>query len=521
MRTEIPVPSGFMERQGIRSGVMDKEGQPNYGVVFSESASPSEDDFDAALILGADIESAGAPESQSDRYFKILGGYLFRKTGDGPRTTKVFGIALNPEFGVTEGGSTTLMDNWHLDDPKRPGLDEMRSDRDGWTFIVAPKDDPEKFPHSSDPLKISVACPDITGLSVKIGDCVGEQRKVTFDFSIGETEPKTWRFTFGDGQEESGEGRPPESIEHLYSNKPSNPPELCLTGHQACEKTCREVSLSEFDAFEPCVEERICPDVRDIQITVGATDTHTMTKTVNFNCVVSGVAPERFEWDFGDGHTETTTATTVSHAYPVPASGSSNYSVTVTAYGPGDCKDSAKRSVDIPSKEIPKLCFFLPLIVAFLMAKTFGAFIMHLAAACFDLGAADWLLHITLILAALTIIAIIAWVILAKKKGCDAPGMCSWMGIFGAALLAAGVVALFLTGCCEAWWWLVILVLLAAAIFLIWTWHRKCSVEKKNLIAHIVVALLAAFLCWFIASNCFKCLQGGGEGEVSFLSHLL
>ncbi len=608
MRKEIPVPSGFVERTGIRSGVMYRKGYPDYGVIFTESKSPSEDDFDTSLILGMEIENIKAPPEETDRYFEILGGYFFHDRKK-PKTTKVFGIALNPEFGIKEGGTTLLMDHWDLDDPKRErGLLE-KGRGSGWTFIVKPKDSYEKFPHSNFPLKISVACPEVSAVSVTFGECVpndagGLQRQVIFDFTFGDVEPREWSFSTGDGERESGTGWPERRHEHGYEHKPSQPPTLRLKGHPACDEVVYEISLDEFKAFEPCPT---CPEIsalsyayggckpdasgrRARQVTftaevtgddpvgwkwdfgdgsqeegsgrppakiehdylkaptrapelcltgpnpcqevcrsVALTDfkpcppcpevtriTHVIsdkdedTKTVRFTAVMRGPRPDTFEWDWGDGSpAATTTVPTATHDYARPATGSAEYSVTVKTSGPEECTSTGQTSVSIPAQPIPKFCFFLPLIVVFLLTEALGALVAHLAAAGLAELEGIWLLHLALVFFLLTGAAVIAWKVLATRKGCSPPDLCAFYGIGGSALLGAAVVAWYVSQFCPPLWWLAIVALAAAGILLIYTWTRKCVPEGKRLAAHLAVALLAALVCILIVSRAFSALAAG------------
>jgi len=107
-------------------------------------------DFDPDILEGAIIENIALLTAGQERFFKILGGYYFNDTSD--TVSKVFGIALDLKFGITEGGSTTIDSNWDGFDIDEPG------NGSGWTFIVAAKsvtdDETATFPDSDDILKI-------------------------------------------------------------------------------------------------------------------------------------------------------------------------------------------------------------------------------------------------------------------------------------------------------------------------------------------------------------------------------
>ena len=118
-------------------------------------------------------------------------------------------------------------------------------------------------------MKIIAYCPEVEDVSVEIGECeydsegIHLKRKVTYRISATKTDSKKWIFHFGDGSTESGEGTPPESIDHLYGNKPESPPKICLEGHAACEEICKEIDLSHFDNFKICPR---CPEIKNISV---------------------------------------------------------------------------------------------------------------------------------------------------------------------------------------------------------------------------------------------------------------
>ena len=121
MFSPINPPQKLKERFDIRSGTIQPnlpgaEDSTEYGVVFSTSSPNSEDDFDPEKLLGAVVETVPLREKkEGDRFFKILGGYYFKRGfGDGTKiavTSRLFGvIAKNKhEFpDMKEGGSTTV-----------------------------------------------------------------------------------------------------------------------------------------------------------------------------------------------------------------------------------------------------------------------------------------------------------------------------------------------------------------------------------------------------------------------------
>jgi hypothetical protein len=266
MNVKYLVESGLEERSHIRSGRIYQEGQdPKYGVIFTWNEAKSEDDLglDPNLILGTLIGLKDTPESTSNDFFQILGGYFYHDNYPDPgTTTHVFGIALDPEFGITENGTTTLKENWKLDHNTNPSLDESQASEQhgphhGWTFIVTLKET-EKYPASRKKLKIFVHCPEIKDIAVTIGACIYDPeslrigRNTTFEVSLAEIEIRRWKWDFGDGSTKEGDGKPDEITQHAYKEKPDNPPKLCVEGHAACGVICKEVSVEEFATFTEC-----------------------------------------------------------------------------------------------------------------------------------------------------------------------------------------------------------------------------------------------------------------------------
>ena len=456
MSIKFILESGIEERRDLRSGRIYQEGSsPEYGVIFTWNEDKSENDLDLdpALLPGAYIGDKDAPEGEKDRFFEILGGYFYHDNyPDAGTTTKVFGIALDPEFGVTEGGTTTLDDKWKLQDPEKPILDESYwsekfGKHHGWTFIVTLKER-EKYPTSDQKLKIFAYCSAIKDIAVEVGDCEYDsegilKRRVTFITSTGDTEPKKWTWDFGDGSTESDYGVPPDSIDHFYEDNPDNAPQLCLQSHIACGKICKEATLPEF---EKCPR---CPEIKDIDVSFGACitegekrrrkvtftvsiegddpvswsvdfgdgssdsgdrkppstiehlyekmpetlpkicvigpnpckevckevdmsgfeeclpcptiekieheilDNTENTKTVEISVIINGRKPDEIIWDWGDGSPEeTTTELQASHVYKMLPDEPGRYTLTVTIIGPKDCRDSAEIVIDIP----PLIC---------------------------------------------------------------------------------------------------------------------------------------------------------------------
>ncbi|MFQ5707060.1 MAG: PKD domain-containing protein [bacterium] len=527
MRVKTLLESGLLERGGLRSGRIYKEGSsPKYGVIFTINEARSEDDLglDPKLILGALMGKKGDPESDRNLFFEILGGYFYRDNfPDAPKTTHVFGIAREAEFGIEEGGSTTLKGNWKLDDPEadldprkanldEAGWSEKWGKQPGWTFIVELKET-ERFPVSKDPLKIFVLCPEIKDMGVTVGECKTEGKKrlrqVVFAISV-DGEPVSWTCDFGDGARETGEGKPPAKIEHWYDGMPGSAPKFSIAGPGACDEQSTTMNLSEA-GFEPCSP---CPEITRFEHVIADKDEN--TKSVTFTLTTSGGTPEKFEWDWGDGSPkETTTQPTVTHDYQKPASGTTNYTVTVKTIGPEDCRDSDQKIVPISvngTAPPPSWCFLLALLPAFFLSILFGALVVEVAIKIFNLiqTPSAWLVEVILILAVLAVAAVIVWYILTRKTACPAPSRCDWFGLGWVVALTGSIVAYYVRNCCANWWWLVIVLLLVLAVILVVTWVRKWDIKARSIVFHLLVSLIAAVIvCQFIAFKILAyCLSG-------------
>lgn len=142
------VPVAFAERGTVTSENITRTGYPNMGVIFTTSTVTAQEDFDGKSLIGAKIYTppvSSADNPAGDREFIILGGYYFDDSTD--TTHKVFGVALEIMFGITEGGSVIVNTNW-----TGTTLDEA-GNGSGWTFIVAQA--ASLYPENGENLNIS------------------------------------------------------------------------------------------------------------------------------------------------------------------------------------------------------------------------------------------------------------------------------------------------------------------------------------------------------------------------------
>ncbi len=514
MNVKYVLESGLFERRDIRSGRIYQPGSsPKYGVIFTANAEKSEDDSGLTpdLLQGAYIEGIPYPETAEDRVFEILGGYFYHDNYPDPGiATKVFGIVLEPEFGMTEGGTATLKEKWVLEDSKKPMLDESYWSKKfgkhhGWTFVVTLKEK-EKYLTSDEEMKIFVYYPEIQKIEVTCGGCITDnkvrRRKVKYTVSVGGGKCEKWTWHLGDGTTNAGIGSPEATMEYSYAQKPGNRPKLCLLGHKPCEEISREVELEGFEECPPC------PVIKDIKyksiLRNKLIDTHEFTAEVSRQ-------PDSLEWDFGDGSPkERTNLLTLQHKYRIQTNNTA-YSVNLTSFGPEDCRDKMEKSVLVKAATVfSKCCIWFNLIIAFLLAATFGTFLVYCVGKFFNqIFDFNWTLTILAIQIVLAVVAIIMWYLFIRRKKCPEPDTFDWVKIGFVISLAGFLDALYVRNCCDTWWLMIVLVLLGFAGYLLYSWMKKCGFRLVEFLYYFIACALAVVLvCYYIANGVFaNCLH--------------
>ncbi len=509
MNVKYILEGGLYERRKIRSGRIYAKGttEAKYGIIYTVNKERTEDDLSLApeLMVGAYLGLRTYAETDTDRFFEILGGYFYHDNYPNPGTvTKVFGIALDPEFGMMEGGAITPKDKWRLDDPLHTTLDEAYWSKDGtkyhgWTFIVTLKER-DAYPISDDELKIFTFCPAIKNIEVTYGGCItgngARRREVKFAVTLEGPEPQSWRWDFGDGGTAAGSGTPPATIEHRYDKKPATAPQLCLTSRKACGEICKTVDLTGFKECLPC------PAITDIQYHAIGRDHY--TETLEFTAIVSR-PPDKIEWDFGDHSPgEHSTLLSVRHAYKIPAQ-DSNYQVIATGSGPEECECRQTKTITITALgKVKKFCFWLQVLVAFLAATTVGTGVIYLVGKIYDqIPDMSWLINFLILQLLLLGLSILLWYRLAKSRQCAAPNACAWLKIGWVAALAGLLNAFYVHNCGGSGWWLIILIFLGLAGFGFITWVRKCVVRAKDYITYFLVCFHAVACVYFFVARPF------------------
>ena len=347
MKTKLATPQGLVERGGVRSINILREGFPLYGVLFTGSTSPSIDDFDTAHLVGTILESEKLDPSDPKRSFEILGGYFFDFAGDGsPRTRKVFGVALDRSqgFEITEGGSTLLIDHW-LSDFKAPKpLTEADNKGNGdpadigWTFIVAARESNKEYPLSGDPLGIYGECGSVEYIDVSLGEYDTNTQTVGIQVYISGVQPDTITVDWGDGS--ASETLTNGSGSHVYNRDTDAAKTYTITVSTSGPGGCKVTGDTTV-----VIPPKPCPAITKLKLTKA--DPKNGQQGVTAKVSMGGDGVEKYSWDWGDGTSSETTVPTATHDYVQPIQHSKRYTVRVTTSGPRDCSAIAQMPVDL------------------------------------------------------------------------------------------------------------------------------------------------------------------------------
>lgn len=208
-----------------------------------------------------------------------------------------------------------------------------------------------------DELPCPQECPEITDITVEIGECEEDpvdgklKRKVTFTPTVTGT-PTTYKWTWGDMTSDPTMAwpiTPPPVSVHLYQVKPTAEPEFEIFGpFPPCGSETKTVSISEFDTFEPCE----CPEITKIDVEIGECvedpEDAKLKREVKFTPTVTGPMPDAWEWKFGDGETDfgpgLPTADESTHLYETIPPDPPEFCIQ----GPDSCPDTCR---DVPLSE--------------------------------------------------------------------------------------------------------------------------------------------------------------------------
>lgn len=391
----------------------------------------------------------------------------------------------------------------------------------------------------------SCACPEITDIEVDIAlNCVlingVLKRLVKFTPIITGPTPDTWIWNVDSTTSFSGTGSP-SNLEHYYENIPAEFPELCITGPNQCPQICFPVPASAFDPFSPCPPPGTCPEITDIDIDMGPCKEKVdggYTRKVTFNAVVSGPAPDSFEWDWGDVTPPPPPATspgpTNDHTYDVPEDTSVTRTVTVTSKGPDGCPDvtfSKTITLNCQTNGSSWCCVPMEWIAGLLaVSLALGVFMLAVTVCTpFPVPTPLWV--------AAAIPGVVGLILLGIRyfccwwvSDCSCPSSCDWLMVAWYTSLVGAIAALFIgpgpllssipgigsPGCCNRAWGLLVLALFAAFYAAFRKWVKNCQATKCE-IYHILqraiilggVTIVSSFaLVPFIAACAWKVFVG-------------
>ncbi|MEZ4777092.1 MAG: PKD domain-containing protein [Bacteroidia bacterium] len=195
---------------------------------------------------------------------------------------------------------------------------------------------------------ITVPCPELESLKVAV---TGETNisvtvLVKASFTGGMPAEFIWEWGDGSAPETSRTAEATHSYQRTTTAKTykiglaANGPEKCTSGGKA---TVEVGAIIE--------EPQECPVLTGVTAAITAQDETTVT--VVATAATSGPAPEKYEWNWGDGSPkETTTGPEATHHYLKPSGSSTNKTISLEISGPKDCKSSGETSVVIPPKTV-------------------------------------------------------------------------------------------------------------------------------------------------------------------------
>ena len=310
--------------------------------------------------------------------------------------------------------------------------------------------------------------------------------------------PKNYEWDCGDDSPVENTSEP--TLSHAYK-KPA--PGTSVT-HDVTVKTsgpsdCEDSAKTKVTITVPPVIVEPCPKITNLTCVEDKSKPGTFTFTVS---VAGERKPDRYEWDFGDGHKDPTGGTTVSHTYQMPAAGkTSTHTVTVTAIGPDNCKDSADKPVKLTTPTnghpCPPVCNYLQLIAGFFLALTFCAILFVCVDDTQRTEDDGVLIPMIFVFGILALGCIFFWF----KKGCPI-GKKELMGLFAIVFLTLFVVGMFTIGCVSMVISILALILAGFCFFM----YRKCGATAMDLILAGVVCFLAFCVAGlWLASRVLDC----------------
>ena len=182
-----------------------------------------------------------------------------------------------------------------------------------------------------------IPCPEVTGIDAVEGEKKENSLKYTFTAQLSGGTADEYQWDFGDGSTKTTKNpratntytRPTEGDATFTVTVNTTGPENCTGSGQ----TTVEVPVQ-------------CPQL-------GAINANLLELSDNqaeyeFEVIFTGVKPDSFSWDFGDGTNTTTSENKVKHVYARPVGDEVSFEVKVSSAGPDECVGSTEVSVPVP-----------------------------------------------------------------------------------------------------------------------------------------------------------------------------
>lgn len=188
-------------------------------------------------------------------------------------------------------------------------------------------------------VKVPGTCPAILEIDCEPGELTPSQQVVNVSANVEGGNPEKYIWNFGDGSEEVETTIP--QVSHTYE-RPDGDAEtytISLKIHGPGE--CSDAATVD------CPVPGECPVVTTIIKGEGASSERELFAI--FTAAVSGPAPDRFIWNFGDGTEDVVSKESmVRHTFQRPVGDAKVYTVTVKTQGPESCRSGNNTRIQVP-----------------------------------------------------------------------------------------------------------------------------------------------------------------------------
>jgi PKD domain len=351
-------------------------------------------------------------------------------------------------------------------------------------------------------------CPAIDDVLVTVSSgCNADgTRNVTLNAVLSGGPPRTYRWEFGDGDDQTIDAvaHPSPATTHAYPAPGNSPSEYTVSFTVTnADGTCIDTSTA-LVTVPGCQGE--CPSISELRVEAGACNADGTRRTMVLDAEIDGGGVTEFDWSFGDGDTRTIDATvtgdpSTSHDYVAPG----DYTAELTLLGPEGCESSATVDVHVEACPAgggggggggggdggPSWCGAFTFAIAALLAVTLAFTLVLLTLQlCLAVPVPPWLWGVLAGLAIATALLIGIAYLLCSLGICPCLTACDWMAIAWMVSLSGFIVALYLSGCCVM---MVVIagVLFAAALAMFLVWLKECDPSRCEALDHALVAVVS------------------------------